>query len=454
MIDVAHPLCLDCPKRASFNVEGETSGIYCTKHKKDKMIDVTERRECLECKTRPNFNLDGETIALYCMRHKKENMVDIVNKKCLKCKKQPHFNFEGNKYAIYCSEHKEPNMMDVVNKTCLNENCKTQPVFNFANQNTGLYCSEHKLENMMDVVNRKCLECNVSPCFNFITEKTGIYCATHKKEDMVDVEHKKCLECDKRPSFNYKSETVGIYCFTHKKDSMVDIEHKKCLECDTRPSFNYKGEQTALFCTEHKKNEMVDLNHVQCKTPLCSTSARNPKYKNYCMRCFMYTFPDQPMVKNYKTKEKSMKDFLFTTFPTFTWIWDKTIQDGCSKRRPDFLCDLGTFILIIEIDENQHTDYDSTCEIARINNLVEDLNFRQIILIRFNPDDYINRNGEKMKTPWSTGKNSIVKIAPKNKNQWQQRLETLRQEIDNAIQSTVNDTNIIEIKHLFYDDYL
>jgi hypothetical protein len=85
---------------------------------------------------------------------------------------------------------------------------------------------------------------------------------------------------------------------------------------------------------------------------------------------------------------------------------------------------------------------------------VEDLNFRQIILIRFNTDDYINKNGEKIKTPWSTGKDGIVKIAPKNKHQWQERLDTLRREIDNAIQSGVNDTNMIEIKHLFYDDYL
>ncbi len=53
--------------------------------------------------------------------------------------------------------------------------------------------------------------------------------------------------------------------------------------------------------------------------------------------------------------------------------FDKTVPDGCSKRRPDVLIPLSTHNIIVEIDEGQHKAYSSTCEVSRINELFEDL---------------------------------------------------------------------------------
>ena len=63
----------------------------------------------------------------------------------------------------------------------------------------------------------------------------------------------------------------------------------------------------------------------------------------------MNLFPDKPVIRNYKTKEKDVVDRIKEIFPDFTWVHDKKIQDGCSKRRPDLLLDLGSHIIIIEI---------------------------------------------------------------------------------------------------------
>ena len=71
-------------------------------------------------------------------------------------------------------------------------------------------------------------------------------------------------------------------------------------------------------------------------------------------------------------------------------MYDKKIQDGCSTRRPDLFLDLGYQIIIIEIDENQHIDYDCSCENKRIMELSQDVGHRPIVFIRFNPDDYKN----------------------------------------------------------------
>jgi hypothetical protein len=36
---------------------------------------------------------------------------------------------------------------------------------------------------------------------------------------------------------------------------------------------------------------------------------------------------------------------------------DKKIDDGCSGKRPDRLYDIGTHIVVVEVDEYQHSGY-------------------------------------------------------------------------------------------------
>jgi hypothetical protein len=66
--------------------------------------------------------------------------------------------------------------------------------------------------------------------------------------------------------------------------------------------------------------------------------------------------------------------------------------------RPDLLLDFGDFILIIEVDENQHID-DISCENKRTMEISRDLGHRNIVFIRFNPDDYMIGN-EKITSCW------------------------------------------------------
>jgi hypothetical protein len=339
-------------------------------------------------------------------------------------------------------------MVDIINKRCLE--CNKQPTFNYEGEKNGLYCKLHKKENMVDIINKRCLDCNKQPTFNYEGEKNGLYCKLHKKENMINVlEKRKCLECKSRPTFNYEGEKNGLYCNLHKKENMVDIINKRCLNCNKQPTFNYEGEKNGLYCDSHKKNGMVNVVSKKCQTPLCEIQISNLKYNGYCMRCFMYTFPDKPVSRNYKTKETSVKDFVLSNNSNETWIGDKRIQDGCSKNRPDLICDFGEKLVIVEIDENQHVDYNSTCQIARLNNLSQDVYFRPIILIRFNPDDYIDEKGEKIKSPWIKGKDGIIRIIKKTQTEWNKRLQKLDEEIKKSKSRETKE--LIEIVHLFYD---
>jgi hypothetical protein len=131
---------------------------------------------------------------------------------------------------------------------------------------------------------------------------------------------------------------------------------------------------------------MVDVRHKRCLTPLCETIVDNKAYKRYCIWCFIHMFPNEKNARNYLTKQKSITNFIKTVFPMHNWVCDKIIQGGCSRRKPDILLDIGTHIIIVEIDENQHDEYDISCENKRIMQISQDLGHPHIVFIRFNPD--------------------------------------------------------------------
>jgi hypothetical protein len=194
---------------------------------------------------------------------------------------------------------------------------------------------------------------------------------------------------------------------------------------------------------------MVDVKHTTCKTHLCSTRVQE-KYDGYCLFCYINTFPDKPVSRNYKTKEYAVVERIKTKYPDVTWKTDKTIQDGCSKRRPDILLDLGYQIIIVEVDENQHIDYDCSCENKRIMELSQDLGHRPIVFIRFNPDDY--NNGKNISSCWGQDKKGICVVKKCKKEEWNKRLNTLEETIQYWTYP-VNKTNkTIEIIQLFYDN--
>jgi len=258
-------------------------------------------------------------------------------------------------------------------------------------------------------------------------------------------------ECKKQPVFNYEGETKGLYCATYKKEGMRDIKSQTCFHegCKQIPVFNIEGETKGLYCATHKKEEMRDIKNQTCFHDWCpKIVGYSKKYDGYCLRCYIYTFPDKPVTRNYKTKEKAVVDFVCERFPEHTWITDKKVNDGCSMRRPDILLDLGYQVLIIEIDENAHQDYDCSCENKRIMEISQDVGHRPIIFIRFNPDSY--RKGTiKIPSCWKQNMNGICVV--KYKEDWEYRLHTLEAQIKYWTSINNSTNKIIETIQLFYD---
>jgi hypothetical protein len=338
----------------------------------------------------------------------------VLNEK--RCK-EPYFNYDGESKPKYCSLHKLGGMIDIRNKRCIHENCKTQPNYNYEGQTNAVYCSTHKLDGMINIITRTCIHDN----------------------------------CKTQPNYNYDGESKPKYCSMHKLDGMIDIRNKKCIHenCKTIPNYNFEGQVKALYCSSHKKPEMIDVNHKICKTPLCSTRVQN-KYDGYCMFCYINLFPDKPVSRNYKTKEQSVVEHIKSNFNKYQWVADKRIQDGCSKRRPDLLLDLGYQVIIIEVDENQHIDYDCSCENKRIMELSQDVGHRPIVFIRFNPDDY-NDKEQNITSCWGINGNGVCVIKKSKKNEWNERLSALENQIHYWVNPDNKTNKTIEIIQLFYD---
>lgn len=212
----------------------------------------------------------------------------------------------------------------------------------------------------------------------------------------------------------------------------------------------------ASICEHGKrKTQCKDCGGSQlCKTNMCERIAQNKKYQGYCYRCFINIFPDSELVRNHKTKERAVADYIREQFPQYTILLDRRVPDGCSLRKPDILIDFGEYVLIIEIDENQHQSYDCSCENKRLMILFEDIGSRPMVMIRFNPDRYYDHKGQSIPSCWGyTEEKGLCHIKPNKKREWLQRLESLR----DTIQLMIEYKGIrkeIDVVHLFYDENL
>jgi hypothetical protein len=296
-------------------------------------------------------------------------------------------------------------------------------------------------------------DCNKHANFNNLGEKRRKFCAKHKEEGMVDVTHAKCNhpDCNKRAHFNNLGEKRGKFCAKHKEEGMVDVTNIKCNhpDCNKQANFNNLGEKRGKFCAEHKEKGMVDITHTKCKSDWCDTLVTK-KYEGYCLYCFVNMFPEKPITRNYKTKEYAVVEFIKSKFPNLDIVSDKKILNGCSKRRPDIFVDLVYQVVIIEIDENQHINYDCSCENKRLMELSRDVGHCPIVFIRFNPDNY-TQNKKKITSCWGVDGNGFACVKKNKKKEWIQRLDLLKTTFESWIDGTNITDKTIETIKLYYD---
>lgn len=444
-----------CEEIPRYNLFGKTIGLFCEKHSQECMIIVKFQSRCAyeDCNKASYFNFKGKE-RIYCGAHRLPGMVDVKNPRCIEkdCERGVIFGKEGDPKPTYCGEHRKDGMIDLCHRRCKEKGCKIAAIFNFPDAGTGLYCGTHKKPGMIDPAKTKCQykDCNITALFG-IEGCEPKFCFTHKSDDMINIKSNRCIEegCYVRPTFGIVGTRKGLYCEPHKKAGLVNVVSKMCEfdGCTTLATFGIRNE-SPTFCLKHKSDSMVNVRNKTCKTDLCDTLPLGYKYDGYCVFCYIHLFPDKPVSRNYKTKEKSIVDFVTEQFFGLKWICDKSVVGGISQKRPDILLDMKDFILIIEIDEDQHKKYEEICENKRIMEISQDLKFKNMVFVRFNPDKYIKKDKTKIKSCWDLNKLGILTVS--TKKEWKERLDRLKTEVQFWMKN--KPTKMITIIELFYDE--
>lgn len=347
----------------------------------EKGMKAIGNKTCKKCSTYPSFNFKGKIKGKYCALHKLDGMVDVYANLCKNCEVRANFNYKGEKKAIRRFRHKEKGMININSNIKQCEECDSLPYYNFEGETIPIRCKDHILKGMKDVSGKHiiCKECDKRALYNFEGEKEGIYCKAHAKDHMVDVINFRCIEenCGKiGPKFGYPGQKP-ICCRKHKLRGMIPNPTKRCIHDGCREIAIYGTDITQFHCEDHKVEEEVNLLEKECKKCNLLQILGADGLCGYC---------NPNLYKIYeKLKENRVREFLEAKKLEYTH--DKIVEMSCGKERPDFLIDCGSFFVVIEVDENQHSHIAKECEVTRMINISQALAL-PVWFIRYNPDKY------------------------------------------------------------------
>lgn len=234
----------------------------------------------------------------------------------------------------------------------------------------------------------------------------------------------------------------GTSMCTHGRDSYTCIEcggkgicthgrqRHHCVECGGKGVCAHGKQRT--HCSECGGSCMCSHGIVRsncyrcggnniCK--LCKHTTMHPAYKPHCVPCHNHLHPEAAVTTRLKSKEGHLQAELQKTFTASPYTWNKSVDGGCSGRRPDFRWECNTHSVIVECDERQHTSNSPECEHKRAMQLWLDLGSRPLVLIRFNPDGYRNATGARVRSCFKVDRTVNVE-------EWTTRFTALRDEIN------------------------
>jgi hypothetical protein len=440
-----------CDKDACYGLENSKTPLYCAGHGKKYMIENpntilinVRKQKCIgfnrkKCNKKPGFGLEKNGKVMYCrscgdayVEEHGGELYDTISKKCENpnCNNtQPRFNSLDKTIGRFCklcadkySEKHNIKMVNVIDSKCIHineetkERCNVTASFAMPGSSRKVFCASHKkiYEKANDcklksVGTSLCRhsECNKSASFNYPDQPGRRYCKNHKEKGMVSNATKRCegfdiiedkkVRCINFAYMNYPDQSRK-FCITHSKKGMINVARKKCKkkDCYKVPIFNFSGETAGLYCNVHKKPKMVDVVNKKCLE--CKLYQITKKYDYYCFVCFCHKFPNDKRIKHikymYKGKQRLLNDILNIAFRNYITSYDSPISNqSCTKRRPDWVIDVYTHIIIIECDEHQHQYgklYNKKCDLIRNIEIFEAFGYRPIIFVRFNPDGYID----------------------------------------------------------------
>jgi hypothetical protein len=186
------------------------------------------------------------------------------------------------------------------------------------------------------------------------------------------------------------------------------LQPKPVCPCgDKQPCYTDKDNNYPLRCEDCKTDK--DMNVVEQKCHTCGLMGFVREGLLNCSDCQVF-HTKQP----HKQREILVKAILDEAKIPYK-SHDDIPEGSCHRYRPDFYFDWNTHIVILEVDENQHKGYESSCEKARMINLSQDQGGMKTVFIRFNPDNYRDSSNKLHK--WTLSRRTkLLEILEQTRN--------------------------------------
>jgi hypothetical protein len=282
-----------------------------------------------------------------------------------------------------------------------------------------------------------CIVCKKKqPYFNYPGERDALFCGDDKLVGMIDIKNKKCIVCKKKqPSYGFPGKSIE-YCFSHKLEGCVKDPVKKCENQDCKEIAIYGGTDRER-CEEHRTQDDILLTERKCtECGRIDILTRQDLCVNICNNDEIY----KHLKKMVKKKEIYIEKLLQSKIDKKFDFRDIAIDLDCSKKRPDFGYDVGTHVVFIEVDENQHKSYPCQLEGAedrRMWGLFQSLGGKGVIFIRYNPDAFRDSVGKIVKVSQGKREEILLKWIEHSFNSIPEKCE-----------------DMVRVKYLFFNGWM
>lgn len=428
-----------CTKRASYGKRATKSRTHCGEHGRPLGLVDNANLHCAKCEKIAHFGIPGGK-ATHCLTHGRDlGMINVRTRRCTNpgCNIQATFGAEGSKKPTHCSSHGRPQgFVDVVNAKCAHPKCGVKPVFGPVSGRAS-HCAQHgRPLGFVDVINKRCAIGGCELTVNFGKPgEAATHCQAHGEcLGFINVSRKTCRnpECNLSATYGPSGGRITMCAEHGREHGYVNLVTKRCASegCMVMPSYGCKIGGKATHCAAHGS----ELNLIMVTGKRCG-------FKEHAFKCDVVIDPHHSFCASHDTERKRLSrvreiqvaNFLRANASRLWSSWNRQIQDGkaCGGAyRPDFVFDMGTYIIIIEVDEHQHAFRGYSCDEKRMVDIFNSYGGLPVVFIRWNPDSY------------------CVAGKPR-KTLLRSRLDLLLSELE--CQMATHPKHLLEVHRMFYD---
>lgn len=426
--------CIEHRPEGSINIQYDAEAVAAANAALTLEEKKTRSGFCEVCGSQANYNVPGER-PRWCILHMPKDDPNIINVRrhtCDRCHAYASHKLEGAvaysrnsppTHCMRCFEIVYPGIKGIDARSlsyCEGSGCQRYARWGDGETMRSTRCRLHALENQINLKNRKCDDCGYSEqnCMYSLLEDTThrlcIRCCRERNRatgSIVawDISSSLCKECGPQ-----ERQVVAKYappgskperCERHVQEGDVYDPTRKCIRCGCdNPTHAsalkaYKeGPNSRILCSDCADVNDIKLFQGRCRICEYWWTLSDGKCTNQCGLPTYERKATNHLVRQNDVKTALEKASDSGRIPLFDRA-DMAIPQIESQERPDFFFTIRDmqkeikYYLIIEVDENQHSDRVFNEENTRMCEISKE--FQQpVYWIRYNPDRYYDENAK------------------------------------------------------------